>query len=321
MKNRIITFGSATKDVFIRSEAVLIENKEFLTGKGICFPLGSKVPVDQLYFEIGGGGTNSATTFSRQGFDVSYFGRVGADFSGKEVMDVLSDEGISTDFVKAKKDQKTNFSVILDLKEKDRTILVYRGASELKIEDIPSDLEADWFYIAPLSENSLDAFYHLLELAKTKNIKVAVNPSTYQLSHPGFLTIFDLIDVLIVNKEEASLLTNISYQKEDQIFSKIDSFFNGIFIMTKGPEGLTLSDNKKIYRAKNPESVVVDRTGAGDAFGSGFISGLLRFNDVSEAIQLGIGNATGCLSKIGAKNGLLKKEEPYDWGYLKVEDK
>jgi len=56
----------------------------------------------------------------------------------------------------------------------------------------------------------------------------------------------------------------------------------------------------------------VDRTGAGDSFGSGFVSGLIRFEgDIENAIQLGIANANSCLQEQGAKNGLLEKKDKF----------
>jgi sugar/nucleoside kinase (ribokinase family) len=53
----------------------------------------------------------------------------------------------------------------------------------------------------------------------------------------------------------------------------------------------------------------IERTGAGDAFGSGFVSGMILENDIEYAIQLGSANATSVIQEIGAKNGLLQKDD------------
>jgi sugar/nucleoside kinase (ribokinase family) len=80
--------------------------------------------------------------------------------------------------------------------------------------------------------------------------------------------------------------------------------------MTKGPEGVIASDGKNIYKAGIfKEKRHIDRTGAGDAFGSGFIAGIIRTGRVEEAIRLGTANSTSIVEKFGAKNGILTTKE------------
>ncbi|MDO8264878.1 MAG: PfkB family carbohydrate kinase, partial [Candidatus Parcubacteria bacterium] len=78
-----------------------------------------------------------------------------------------------------------------------------------------------------------------------------------------------------------------------------------------------VSDGKYLYRAKSPKIKVVDRTGAGDAFGSGFVSGFIKKGTVDEAIQMGTANAIACLKDWGAKDGLLRSGQK--WQRVKVE--
>ena len=56
----IITFGSASEDIFITSKGFF--------KKRLCFPVGEKIEIDQILIRTGGGGTNTAATFSLQGF-------------------------------------------------------------------------------------------------------------------------------------------------------------------------------------------------------------------------------------------------------------
>ncbi|PJC47921.1 MAG: hypothetical protein CO034_00800, partial [Parcubacteria group bacterium CG_4_9_14_0_2_um_filter_35_11] len=91
-----------------------------------------------------------------------------------------------------------------------------------------------------------------------------------------------------------------------------------------------VSDGKWLYRVGILKlKKIVDRTGAGDAFGSGFVAGLIRATgnkqpatskNIEFAIQLASANATSCLQKMGAKNGLLKKKENiFKFGKVKIE--
>ena len=69
------------------------------------------------------------------------------------------------------------------------------------------------------------------------------------------------------------------------------------------------------------EKEVVDRTGAGDAFGSGFVAGLLLKDDIDYAIKIGSANATSKVENMGAKAGLLYQKDLNNprWKKLEIE--
>jgi len=90
--------------------------------------------------------------------------------------------------------------------------------------------------------------------------------------------------------------------------------------MTKGPKGVVVSDGKTIYQAGIfPERALVDRTGAGDAFGSGFVVGFLR-GGISEGIRVACANSTSKLEHLGSKAGILCKDDLADprWSNLSI---
>jgi len=310
----IITFGSASRDIFLKSKTFkVVGEKKFVSGKGLCLALGSKIEVENIFFASGGGGTNTAATFSRQGFETAFCGMVGSDNAGQEVINDLENFGINIDFVLKSKTKDTNQSVVLTSDSRDRTIIVYRGAAgELQKNDIPLEKiqQAKWFYIAPLSGKLCGIFEYLVDFAFEHKIKIAINPGNCQLSLPvaRLKKIIKKVDVLILNHEEASKLTKVPYRKEKAVFKELDKMCPGIAVMTKGPEGVVVSDGKSLYSATAPKVKVVDATGAGDSFASGFLSGLIQSNNnIEYAIQLGMANSVSCIQGIGAKYGLLKK--------------
>lgn len=315
----IITFGSAIQDIYIKPEKYkILGSSKFVTGKGVCFNLGSKIEIDQMQFFSGGGGTNTAVTFSKQGFLTAFCGVVGNDAAGSELIEDLSKQNIDIRFVKKTLEKPTSHSIILTGLKNDRTIFVYRGACQLlgRNDILWQDIkETKWFYLAPLSGNLAGNFEELVNFAKDNNIKVAVNPGIEELSLPKkqLKNILQKVDILILNQEEASFLTKIPFKKERQIFEKIDELCPGVAIMTKGKDGVVVSDGKIIYSAKPIKSEIVDTVGAGDSFGSGFVAGYIKkLGDIEYAIQMGLANASGCLSKMGAKNGLLKNTEEFE---------
>ncbi|MDO8424877.1 MAG: carbohydrate kinase family protein, partial [bacterium] len=300
--------------------------KSFAAGRGIRLPSGSKIEAEDIFLSSGGGGTNAAATFSRQGFKVAYCGMVGQDCLGAALMEELKKFKIGSDFVKTTGKKSTNISVFLTSPGKERTILVYRGASDLLgKKDIPWGKlkNAKWFYLAPFGGDLVNLTRELVDFAKKNNIKVAFNPGYNQLNLPRKVLeeILGKIDILILNREEASLLTKIPYQKEKEIFGKIDKMTKGIAIMTKGGEGVTVSDGQHLFSAKSLATSlrwkIIDATGAGDAFGSGFVSGFLKSKgDIEYSIQLAMANATFNIMKWGAKDGLLSKNQK--WPKIKI---
>jgi len=328
----IITFGSAAQDIHLKSKAfkILKDENDFATGKEICLPFGSKIEIEDIYFSSGGGGTNTAATFAKQGFRTAFCGAIGADVSGLEIVRELKHLRIDTRFVVKKKEKHTNHSIIISNTDKDsstsfgktqdkgsgqdRTILVYRGASDILNEkDIlwKKIKKAKWFYLAPLVGSLCDNFEKIVNFAFENKIKIAVNPSKQQLSLPAeeLKNIFQKVDILFLNQEEASFLAKIPFSEEAEIFKKIDELCPGIAIMTKGGEGVVVSDGKYLYSAKpNPDRKIIDTTGAGDSFAAGFLSDYIRYNgNIEKAIQLGIANSEANLSEVGAKSGLLDK--------------
>ena len=317
----IITFGSAAQDIHIKSKAFKVFKNEqnFATGEGICMPLGSKIDIEDVIFTSGGGGTNTAATFSKQGLITAFCGAIGVDVSGLEIVRELKRLRIDTKFVVKKKERHTNQSIIVSSAGEDRTILVYRGASDaLNKEDIPwkKIKKTKWIYLAPLAGSLCDTFEDIVNFAAENKIKIAVNPSEQQLSLPldKLKRIFAKVNVIFLNQEEASFLTKVPFREEQNIFKKIDEICPGIAVMTKGGEGVIVSDGKYLYSAlTNPNRKIVDTTGAGDSFASGFLSDYIRYSgDIEKAIQLGIANSEANLSKVGAKTGILDKNSEFD---------
>jgi len=303
----IITFGSATWDIYIAPEKMnLISSDEFCSGKAIAFNLGSKINLKETGFNIGGGGVNSAFTFRRQGFKVAYLGCVGDDVLGNQIIEKLKKNRIETKLIQKTEKASTNCSIIFNIKGADRTIMIYRGASEY-LSDIKLK-KVKWYYLAPLSGKLAKLTQDIVNYAHDNNVKVAFNPGNSQLSLSSnkLQKIIDKVDVLILNQEEASILTKTEYKKEKEIIESLKKIHKGITVMTKGERGIVVIDkNGKVYN-KNPKAIkAADKTGAGDAFGSAFVSGLIKYNNIEKAIDLGLKNSMSCIKKQGSTNGLL----------------
>ncbi len=338
----IITIGTATQDVFLTGKLFKVikdpkhlEKIGILTGEAECFALGSKIEIEKPVFSIGGGAANAAVTFSRQGLKTASLIKLGKDPEAESILKELKREKVFPLPIYDKK-LSTAYSVVLLAPSGERTILVYRGASKyLKISEIPfNKIRSRWAYISPGNipfPTLLKIYSHL----KKQNTLIAINPSKH-LMEMGIKKLEPILSkskVVILNREEASCLTKTKYQNEKEIFRRLDKAVLGIAVMTDGPKGVIVSDGRKIYQAgtfKNKK--VVDETGAGDSFGSGFVCGLIRKKErcdknkcvpanITYAIRLATANAISNLEKIGATEGLLTKndfEKNPRWKTLKI---
>lgn len=339
MKFDVVTIGAATRDIFLMSPLFKIvrdrkhlEKLGFPAGEAQCFALGGKIEVEKPVLTVGGGAANAAVTFARQGFRAAMFTKVAEDESGRAVLWELARERVRTI---ARYDRKltTDFSVILISPGGERTILNYRGASKgLRSGELSLDrFAARWAYLSTGHLN-FDAVRSAMRALKRRGTAIAMNPSKHYLDmgRGRLRPLLDMLDVIILNREEAAELTGCAYREEEKIFRKLNNLMQGdkvptLTVMTESSKGVLVSDGKRIYRAGIfKEKKIVDRTGAGDAFGSGFVAGIMRAEKqrakgreqrarfapaaVKFAIRLGSANATSVVEHIGAQPGILTRQ-------------
>jgi len=319
-KYDIVSVGSAVYDVYLESKHFrAIEDESFVTGTGLCLDLGAKLSVDKFHLTTGGGALNTAITFANQGLSVALAAKIGNDANGTIIQHVVREHGIATDFLTVDTDRPTTMSILLHAtKNGERSVISCKGASaylnaqEMPIAKVLS--HTNWLYITHIPEGGSGLFEELVMSARRKGVAIALNPGKTQLKMGHDLVpLLANVSVFFVNQEEASLLTGVEYEKEDEVFSRLDEWVDGLVVMTKGKQGVSVSDGKTQWSAPClPDAGFVDRTGAGDAFGSGFTSVLLRHGSVEEAIQVGSANATAVLREWGANRGLLQHDDSPD---------
>ena len=313
----VIVFGSATRDAFLKSKQMkIIKDPNSITGAAECFPLGSKIELDELVFATGGGASNAVVSLARQGFKTAIVARVGLDLGGKAIIEELHNEKSSAKFIQQDQKVPTSYSLVLLSPGGERTILVYRGASkniDAREIDFEGLKQTKWFFFCGSFAGDFKLLEKIFKIAKENNIKIAINPGSLELKFgtKRLKPLFENVSILMMNNEEAAEFFSEKVDNEKEILEKAGKLINGIFVMTKGPKGVVVHDGRQYYRAGIPKSKIVDRTGAGDAFNSGFVAAIIDGKTVEEAIQFGTANATSKLLYFGAKKGLLKK---HDWG-------
>ncbi len=308
----VITVGAATRDVFLRSRAIkVIRDETFSTGEAECFALGSKIEIDELTFETGGGGTNTAVGFARQGWRTGFVGKIGAsDARGKEILRALDDDRVDTSLVIHDRRKQSGYSVLLLTPRGERTALVYRGASaDFQTRDFPwTKLRARWMYVSSLG-GDLTVLRRLWQHARRHNIKIAWNPGAGELALGlvKLLPLIQTVDILSLNQEEAARLMNLTHDQDEEAFHRLRALVRGVTLVTQGTEGSLGGTTTMAWHCGTHQIRVVDTTGAGDAFGCGFVGSYIRHADIPRALRFGNENSESVIGYVGAKQGLLKR--------------
>lgn len=303
-KPTIYAIGKATQDVFLRSQEFdpKTEGKVAYTH----LPLGEKIDVEEAFFSTGGNATNVAVTLARQGLESHFVWALGEDPASQSILRDMQVEKVHTDLVDQKREYRASYSTILLSPDGERTILNYHGSAmdEASFDHALHKIDkADWLYPSSLSNYQL--LNMLVQKAKSLGARVMLNPAGSELSQPEKLkSILKDIEVLCLNKEEMQSIVGEGSLEE---LVKKGLELCPVVIVSDGPNGVCASDGKTIVKAGMYEEVpVIDRTGAGDAFASGFLSKWSRGSSLQDAVIFGSANSTSVVSKIGAKAGILR---------------
>lgn len=308
---RIVSLGSALQDIYLVDHDDLRATEiggSAIFGKVL---VGSKVDIDKIHYGVGGGAVNSAITFARHGHEAILIANIGHDPAGSAVLKALEKEGINASHVSYLERKSTGASVILlDSKSGERTILTHRGASESFSnfsEKALEEIAPDWLYVTTL-RGDLETLGKFLRKARALGIKVMFNPGVKELEQIKDLTrLLKYVDVLNVNKSEAGrivpgvLLTELLYHLGGYVETAIitDSAMGGI-----------AGNGKEVYRFGIYEDTLVkDTTGAGDAFGSGFLASIASGKSFRNSLIFASANSTSVVTKLGANRGILSGNE------------
>ncbi len=300
---KIISIGAALQDVFL--QGAIFKPKTDHNEKVAEFSLGSKNEVDSVYYSIGGGASHASVTFSRYGLKSYFMGHIGKDISGRALLGMFREDNIDTSLVSYNEKLGTGHATVMLAPNGERTILTYRGASSdyhLRESDF-LNRTTDWIYVSSLS-GDISALKTIVNYAQKNHIKIAINPGKKELAERiAFKELLSNFSILSLNREEMQTLFGGDKPKE---ILKEAAQYVPIVLLTDGAKGSYATDGKQIYRAGVYDDVpVVDRTGAGDAFSSGFTAAVASGKNIEDALVFASANSTSVVGKIGATGGIL----------------
>jgi len=273
----------------------------------------------------GGSAAHTIYGLARLGVPTGFIGIVGSDAEGESLVQDFAKIGVDTSQIKVTPDAKTGSVLCLSDRQGKRSLYVSPGANNL------------------LSVNDIDLGYlnqarilHLSSFANERQFKIALvlierlSPSTKLSFSPGALyaqrgfqalqPIISRAHVLLVNQDEICRLTGgditagASRCLEQGCKTVVVTLGQGMMLELGEGAGYKKVTAICYIRDAEGEYVVppipqdtlpqVDTTGAGDAFATGFLYGLVKEKGPIECGRLGNIVARLAISQIGARQGL-----------------
>jgi len=139
------------------------------------------------------------------------------------------------------------------------------------------------------------------------------NPSSY-LAKQGkrkLASILRATTILVLNKSEARLLLNKKIDNIVKLVKELNKLGPQIIVITEGAKGIVAYDGNTLHTLPAYRVKVVNTTGAGDAFASGFLAGILHKNNIVHALEMGMANAASVIQFHGTKNKLLTHRQAH----------
>ena len=146
---------------------------------------------------------------------------------------------------------------------------------------------------------------------------MAFNPGSRQVraGKDVLVEILKYTNTLYVNRKEAETISGFenSQGKEKELLDALIELGVKNPIVTDGSKGSYIFDGEKYMRVGILPVDAHERTGAGDAFGSGCIAALIQGKSFEEALVWGTVNSASVIGYTGSQRGLLKSSEMLEW--------
>jgi sugar/nucleoside kinase (ribokinase family) len=305
----VVAVGDTTEDIFLGMHDASLQCDIDGANCKLCLDYADKIAVDtKTVIPAVGNAANHAIGIARLGLSAGLYTVVGKDDQGEKAKQILEQNHVDTSFLAFDPERGTNLSIVINFRT-ERTILVYHEPRTYKLPDISP---TKWIYLTSASvEGVKDLHTQTLEfLDAHPETKLAFNPGTHQI-HLGkeeLLPVLKKTNVLFVNREEAAQVLEIETRDIKTLIEGFHALGIATVVITDGPDGAYASDGRQIYFLPIYPSEVIERTGAGDAFGSGMLGALIHGKTLLEAMQWGNANSTSVVQFIGAREGLLEAD-------------
>jgi len=306
----VVCVGDAKVDIFLTLHQAKDHLRYSEDTNEICIKFGEKIIVDKAELLLGGDAANVAVGASRLGLSSGLVAEIGKDEFAQKILNTLKNENVNVENISQTEGQQSSFSTIINYKG-DRTILSEHVKREHNFD--LENISTKWVYLTSLGEKWQEAYNKTADFIKRTGCSLAFNPGTVQVEHKdGIRNVLSITNVLLVNKEEGEEILGFLHGEKniEEILRELQELGPKIVVITDGKNGSFAVDlGGKIVTEEIIKTEVVEKTGAGDAYSSGFISALINNKPIAEAMLWGAKNSASVIGQVGAQAGLLRKSD------------
>jgi sugar/nucleoside kinase (ribokinase family) len=276
---------------------------------------GELVMTDKMLLTIGGCAANAAVDLVKMGVRTAVVGRVGRDVFGRVVSDLLEDAGVDTSSLKVSADSETSQTLIVNVHGQDRRYIHSFGANaDLTAADLPVKLlsRIKVLYLGGyllMPNMRQEELVPIFEKARSLGVKTVLDvalPGTGDYL-PRLINLLPHVDVFLPNNHEAEAICGLK-----DPFQQAEFFHERgarTSVVTLGSDGAVLIRDAMRLKIGVYSVPYVDGSGGGDAFGAGFIYGILRGLDPGGCLQIASALGASCVRALGTTPGVFTREE------------
>jgi len=306
---KILGIGNAIVDVICKVEDDFLKNNELtkstmkLVDEAEFKKLLSNLKIEETV--SGGSVANSIVGLSQLGNKVGFIGKVNEDNLGNKYEEGLKKEKVEYFYSKKKEDLSTGTCLILITPDSERTMCTFLGTAG-KINEDDVDVNA----IKNSEITFLEGYLwdegdpkKAFDKAIQNSNKVAMSLSDLfcvERHKPHFLDLVkNKLDITFANEQEITSLIGSNNFEDVVSFSK---GLKKLIVITRGKKGATAIKGSEVAECGIQKNLkIVDLTGAGDLFASGFLHGHVNNLSLHESLEKGTEMSSKIIQKIGAR--------------------
>jgi fructokinase len=306
---KIIGIGNAIVDVICKVDDKYLINNQLTKGTmKLIGELEFKNLLSTLKIEetvSGGSVANSIVGLSQLGNNVGFIGKVNNDVLGKKYEEGLIRENVKCFYTRKNESMPTGTCLILITPDSERTMVTFLGiAGKISEKDIDKNtikgseiifLEG---YLWDEGDPKL-AFHKAMSLANKRAMSLSDQFCVERHKDYFFDLVQNKLDIIFANEQEIKSLINVKNFEEVVNFGKQ---LKKLLIITRGANGSVAITADGIIECQSKSNLkIVDLTGAGDLFASGFLHGYINNLSIKDSLEKGTEMSSKIIEKIGAR--------------------